>query len=429
MRNKVFQVGFLVASIFAISNVAYAETVTIHTLAIESYSKEFNVSSQEAERRLIIESQLDYIVQKLNEEFDDSISSIYFDNGKEFKLVIRTTKKGNTQKRVMNLADQLSKDYSLPIDVVANSPRNFRAIQNIIENQKSRITKKHESLQMIGYVPEKDAIRLSFYEPDITKQNGIKSAFQKVSGMDTLIEFLPEPISAKAGIGGGGLLPSTNPTGVCTGGFIGTMNGKQGILTATHCMYGKTLSTYGNSGGGLATNVGIAGQIGKDAIMDSQYHEISFLPLDATKYPLVGNVQKDTTYAGITQTIIGIGYAKGPTIVNNQYVGGTQVCHIGQTTGYSCGTVSTVSAGFGGQGCNSAVKGIIPISSCTNTYIDVRGSGFKIASGDSGGPLFDSSGKAYGIASFGGRLKDGSGYAGQFSSLAYVSGFTLKTGG
>ena len=206
MKAKVFQVGLLVASIFAISNIAHAETVSIDPLAVESYSKEFNVSDQEAKRRLTIVSQLDYIVQNLNKQFGDSIGSVYFDNGQDFKLVVRTTKKGNTQKQIMSLADQLSKEYSLPIEVVANSPRNFKAIQNIVENQKSRIVKQYDGLQLIGYVPQNDAIRLSFYQPDVTKQNEIKSRLQKVSGMNTLIEFLPEPMSFKAGIGGGGVV-------------------------------------------------------------------------------------------------------------------------------------------------------------------------------------------------------------------------------
>lgn len=171
MRNKVFQVGFLVASIFTVISMAHAEDVVIQPFAIESYSKDFQVSTQEAERRLKVESQLDYIVQKLNEQFGESIASVYFDNGQDFKLVVRTTKKGNTERQIIDLTSQLSKDYSLPIDVVANSPRNFRSIQNIIKNQKSTIAKKYDGFQTIAYDPRNDAIYLSFYEPDITKQN------------------------------------------------------------------------------------------------------------------------------------------------------------------------------------------------------------------------------------------------------------------
>lgn len=37
MKAKVFQVGLLVASIFAVTSMAHAETVTIEPLAVESY--------------------------------------------------------------------------------------------------------------------------------------------------------------------------------------------------------------------------------------------------------------------------------------------------------------------------------------------------------------------------------------------------------
>lgn len=54
MKSKIFQVGLLAASIFAVTGVAHAENITIEPLAVESYSKEFGVSAQEAERRLTI---------------------------------------------------------------------------------------------------------------------------------------------------------------------------------------------------------------------------------------------------------------------------------------------------------------------------------------------------------------------------------------
>lgn len=126
----------------------------------------------------------------------------------------------------------------------------------------------------------------------------------------------------------------------------------------------------------------------------------------------------------MNQTITGIGYVRAPTVVNNQNVGGTPVCHTGQSTGYSCGTVSTVISGIGNGGCNSSVLGKILQTACAQTLIGVEGPTFKIAKGDSGGPLFDGTGKAYGIASAMGRTDYGI-----FSSLAYLSNFTLKTGG
>lgn len=98
MKSKMFQISLLVASIFTVSSMAHAETISIDAYTAENYSKDFNVSVQEAERRLAIQSQLDYITKKLDEQFGDTIASVYFDNGLDFKLVVRTTKKRKCSK-------------------------------------------------------------------------------------------------------------------------------------------------------------------------------------------------------------------------------------------------------------------------------------------------------------------------------------------
>lgn len=425
MKANIFQVSLLVGSIFAVSSTVHAEEVAIQPLAIESYSKDFNVSTQEAERRLKIESQLDYILDGLDDQFGESIASVYFDNGQDFKLVVRTTKKGNTERKVIDLTNQLSKEYSLPIEVVGNAPRNFKSIQNIIENQGSRISKLYESFQTIGYDPQNDSIYISFYEPDTTRQEKIKSSLKKISGMDTTIKFLAEPIALTAGESGGGLIDYTLDD-ICTGGFTGTMNGQLGILTATHCVLNKTTTTYNN-------NYYAPVSVGTHITPETTSHEISFLPLKTTS--IVGSVQQyvpegtsSTNVYTSNLPITGIGYAQGEKIINNQKVGGTYLCHTGQKTGYSCGRVVSVISSAGT--CNSASLNKTTRASCGATFLLVTGPSFKITGGDSGGPLFDPSGKAYGIASAGGMDTDGSGrYSGFFSSLAYLSGFTLKTGG
>lgn len=146
------------------------QNIELHPLAVESYVKEFGVTTQEAEKRLRIMSQTDEIVTKINQEFGDSIASIFYKNEQDFAMVIRTSKKGNIQNQITQLAAQISKDYGLPIQVIANHPRNFKSVQNIITNQYSRISRQYPSLQMIGYNPEHDAISLAFYEPDATQR-------------------------------------------------------------------------------------------------------------------------------------------------------------------------------------------------------------------------------------------------------------------
>ena len=53
-------------------------------------------------------------------KFGDSIASIFYKNEQDFAMVIRTSKKGNIQNQITQLAAQISKDYGLPIQVIAN---------------------------------------------------------------------------------------------------------------------------------------------------------------------------------------------------------------------------------------------------------------------------------------------------------------------
>ncbi|USZ15269.1 hypothetical protein NGM44_02415 [Moraxella sp. FZFQ2102] len=78
--------ALLCGSAFANSN------IELHPLAVESYVKEFNVSTEEAQKRLRIMSQTDEIVTKINREFGDSIASIFYKNEQDFKMVIRTSR-------------------------------------------------------------------------------------------------------------------------------------------------------------------------------------------------------------------------------------------------------------------------------------------------------------------------------------------------
>lgn len=68
---------FTVVSALFCSSAFANQNIELHPLAVESYVKEFGVSTQEAEKRLRIMSQTDEIVTKINREFGDSIASIF----------------------------------------------------------------------------------------------------------------------------------------------------------------------------------------------------------------------------------------------------------------------------------------------------------------------------------------------------------------
>lgn len=98
MKAKVFQVGLLVASIFTVTSMAHAEEKEIYTphpVAISSYIQDYNVSRDEAIRRLNIMNESKFITDKIIGEFgEENIAGIFFDNNsKDFRMVVRTTKK------------------------------------------------------------------------------------------------------------------------------------------------------------------------------------------------------------------------------------------------------------------------------------------------------------------------------------------------
>lgn len=91
--------------------------------AIDSYAKDFNVSSLEAAKRLALMDKSDLISDKIIKEFgEDSIAGV-FDNSDDFKFVVRTTRKGSKYRLITDFAKNEFKD--LPIEVVPNSLGTF----------------------------------------------------------------------------------------------------------------------------------------------------------------------------------------------------------------------------------------------------------------------------------------------------------------
>lgn len=168
--------------------------------AVKTYALTNNVSMEEAERRLKLMSNYNVIFDELSQKYGDSIVGIYFDNGKDFKLVVRTNKSGKATKEVKSF----TKGLDLPIEVIPNSPRNSQAISNIINNQFNRLSSNITGLSAIGYDPIKDVLNLYIYEPDQSVQQEIlkNPQLRKISGLETEIIFIQTPLHSNALKGG-----------------------------------------------------------------------------------------------------------------------------------------------------------------------------------------------------------------------------------
>lgn len=68
-------------------SVERSENISMKNMAFESYAKEYEVTLEEAEKRLHVMESANDIYQKLIDNFgEDNISSAFFDNGKNFAV-------------------------------------------------------------------------------------------------------------------------------------------------------------------------------------------------------------------------------------------------------------------------------------------------------------------------------------------------------
>lgn len=170
-------------------NISYADNQNLDESLIEVYMTEFDISRNEAIRRLDLIGHSQPIIDEMQAKFGDNITSIYFDNKNEFQLVVRTSAKGSDLKELRALAKTQNK---LPVLILKNNPKNATAIANIIQNQSARLAKQIKGFSLMSYDPIQDKIIISIYEPDINKQTILKNdqSIKKISGIDTKIEFL-----------------------------------------------------------------------------------------------------------------------------------------------------------------------------------------------------------------------------------------------
>lgn len=371
-----------------------ANDTFIEKAAVE-YSKSYNVTIQEATYRLKIMADQEEIIRLIKGKFGDDIAGIYFDNeGNEFKLVVRTSKKGRLEKDVLALSNQLSARYKLPIDVVANSPRNFKSIENILQNQSSRLMRSIEGIQGLGYNPRKDIISIYVYEPDESKKQSWLNNQQlsKLSGMETEIVFDDGPVKTTSLIGGGFL--ETSPVSssypnkpMCTAGFPATKNGVAGVIAAAHC------GTLNKELGTKSRYVGRNNEIhqltltGYDTNPDSgKYHDLAFFETNDKTVKALPYYYPDIS-----------SYTEEAYPYRSAQVG-TYLCHYGRTTGTSCGNVIDVAyANFNNSASGGANKGCASSLPCGNTFVRIERKGLNCLVGDSGGPVYGS--VPYGIAS------------------------------
>lgn len=303
------------------------------------YASTYGVSPQEAARRLQLQEAVDALNARLTEEQAGSFAGLSIEHAPEFHVVARFTRKG----------EETIRPYLSPAlaAVVRVEPARFtlQQLERRLEASYNRV--RRAGIQSAGGVD----VRANRAEVHVLRGRSASARGLITEGDASVVEVdhLPqEEISMYGGL---------SITG-CTSGFtVRNSAGTRGVSTAGHCGNSQTLS-------GVALTFRGESYSGS---YDVQWHNAS-----GHTYP---NTIKVSTS---TRAVTGTRSRTSQTV-------GSQVCKQGRTTGYTCGTISTISY------CASGA--------CT--WVRVAGNGTNLSEGgDSGGPWF-SGNTAYGSHTYG----------------------------
>jgi hypothetical protein len=303
------------------------------------YAASFAVSLQEAGRRLQLQEAVDALNARLTEEQAATFAGLSIEHTPQFHVVARFTRKG----------EETIRPYLSPAlaAVVRVEPARFTLVQ-----LERRLEAGYNRVRGSG-IPAAGAVDVRANRAEVHVLRGRAAAARAVlaEGETAVVEVddLPqEEISMYGGL---------SITG-CTSGFtVRNSAGTRGISTAGHCGNSQTLSGYALTFRGEAYS----------GSYDIQWHNAS------------GHTYPNTIKVGSgTRSITATRSRTSQTV-------GSQVCKQGRTTGYTCGTISTISY------CASGA--------CT--WVRVAGNGTNLSEGgDSGGPWF-SGNTAYGSHTYG----------------------------
>lgn len=306
------------------------------------YASTFGVSLQEGGRRLQLQEAVDALNARLTEEQAGTFAGLSIEHTPEFHVIARFTRKG----------EETIRPYLTPAlaEVVRVEPARFtlRQLERRLEASYRRV--RASGIPAAGGVD----VRANRAEVHVQRGRGV-SAQAFVAGEEDLavveVDHLPqEEITMYGGL---------SITG-CTSGFtVRNSAGTRGVSTSGHCGNSQTLS-------GVALTLRGEAYSGS---YDIQWHNASSGSHTYTNTIKVGSA---------TRAITGTRARTSQTV-------GSQVCKQGRTTGYTCGTISTISY------CASGA--------CT--WVRVAGNGTNLSEGgDSGGPWF-SGNTAYGSHTYG----------------------------
>jgi hypothetical protein len=336
-------------------------------------------------------------IEALREEFKHRLAALYWEDYPNQAIHVRLTGAAAVAPR------EIHTDAG-PVPVVFE----LGAVMTLAE-QKDKLRASWPSLKKMlpGLIGASVNERFGFVGIDVRSEGGDarpyadeKASVERLLGMPVKFTAVPEEprevppaileSGSKSTISPGAVIPGVLPGGWmlnsgsqhCTGGFTvrDPVSGKGGVLTAGHCPNSAVYMNYPVPPNPLPT-------VALPTTMEAEYWGGT---TDFQWHSFAEGVTVNNVYCTSFTSCGGVIILKvsAPTI-------GTRMCHMGATTGASCGTLASTEYIY--DDVAHPCENQDPLTCPTGTWLRVEGSSLACAGGDSGGPVFANS-VAYGLA-------------------------------
>jgi len=340
--------------------------------ATSEYARQFDVSMEEAQRRLDLQFEMTELASRIAEQ-EPTFGGSWLQHKPELRLFVAFASPDG-EKIISPYLDGINWATSVEVRVAAHTIKDLQDVQE----------------RIIQFVPQTDIPfesgidyetgKINLYTPHLEELQSKVQLDETIKGYSDSIEYIyQERMSEPAVLKYPYLLGSSALTS-CTAGFVVVRpdNNRRAMLTAGHCeniQYttdGIYFGLTGNENGWLENDPypdPLVGPFGED--MDIQVHDASVRSLDLTN--------EIYTSVGSTAKVI-----SSRTKADTRWV---WVCKNGKSTGATCGQITDIA--------------YAPTYAPVPRYVRVDSSAYNdiACGGDSGSPVFQS--LSGGVAAFG----------------------------
>lgn len=165
------------------------------------YSREFGVSIEEAQRRLLLQGISSPLIEAIAEYLGGAVAAIYYDNHDPNEYALKVTTLNTVQavpsKYVYHFKQKGFDNYAFPIHIQANSDKTQEQILALQEKATPEIFKRYPNTQSIGFSPMSNTITVSIYSKTMSEseRKQIETELTELVGHSVTVEILRSPIT------------------------------------------------------------------------------------------------------------------------------------------------------------------------------------------------------------------------------------------